>query len=159
MNEGMNEQMKGEKVMKTTKNIQAMVNRLMVIGVMVIACLQAQAVTYKNSYQGSVVGRQMPMVGVQTAAPAVSFQSTSALAGSGSALGANPTLNADGSVNEGAYRAGTSNGPRRVTNPDENDDDDTENGTPLGDAVLPLMLLACAYLILRATRRRREIEE
>jgi hypothetical protein len=41
-----------------------------------------------------------------------------------------------------------------IVTPDQGDDDDRPNGSPLGDAALPLLLLACAYLIMRATRTR-----
>lgn len=41
-----------------------------------------------------------------------------------------------------------------LVTPDQDDDDDRPNGSPLGDAALPLLLLACAYLIMRATRTR-----
>ena len=41
-----------------------------------------------------------------------------------------------------------------LVTPDQDDNDDRPNGSPLGDAALPLLLLACAYLIMRATRTR-----
>jgi hypothetical protein len=68
-------------------------------------------------------------------------------------------LNGDGSVNTSAYMGG----PRKATKeepggginpPDEEDEDNTENGTPLGDGLLPLMLLACAFAIYKVTRVR-----
>ena len=45
--------------------------------------------------------------------------------------------------------------PRRIINPDDDDDDDVENGTPVGDAMLPLLLLAIAYMAIRFGRNRR----
>ena len=41
-----------------------------------------------------------------------------------------------------------------IVTPDQDDEDDRPNGSPIGDAALPLLLLACAYLIMRATRTR-----
>ena len=147
--------------MKTTKNIKVMGYRLWIIGMMMFTSLCAQAVTYQNSYQGRAIGPHPATISIQTTAPAVSFQSTSAYTTNWSPSEVS-TLNADGTVNESAYMAGRSNGPRKdpAANPGTPDeDDDDEEQQPLGDAVPPMMLLACAYLIIRATRRRREIEE
>ena len=76
------------------------------------------------------------------------FQSTSTLTPSGSAYSANPTLNADGT----AYSPAS--GPRKATKdvvtlpdiPVIQEDINPEALVPVGDAVLPLMLFACAYL-------------
>lgn len=57
-----------------------------------------------------------------------------------------------GGEGEGGY-VGDIGGGGLVT-PDQDDDDDRPNGSPLGDVALPLLLLACAYLIMRATRTR-----
>lgn len=43
--------------------------------------------------------------------------------------------------------------PRRIINPDDDDDDDVENGTPVGDGLLPLLLLAMAYAVWKLRRR------
>lgn len=51
-------------------------------------------------------------------------------------------------------------GPRRATLGDDDWEDDTPHddeepwSTPIGDAAIPLALLACAYLIIRVVRRR-----
>lgn len=88
----------------------------------------------------------------------------------GSAYSSNPMIGTNGQAYSPSTRIG---GIRKTGEYDDTEDDDeyggnagTPGGTveendqlPIGDAVLPLMLLACAYLILRATRRRREIEE
>lgn len=42
-----------------------------------------------------------------------------------------------------------------LVTPDWGDDDDRPNGSPIGDAMLPLMLLACAYMCLRAFLKRK----
>ena len=94
--------------------------------------------------------------------PSSDFRSTSIMVGSGSTL--------PQAAVTGAYVAGTTpgtyspashvGGPRKITvNPgDEPGPDEGENSEPwedpIGDALLPLMLLACAYLIIRAARRR-----
>jgi hypothetical protein len=132
-----------------------MVLMLALIGV------QANAVEYPV-YQPS--GRQVAGPAFTPAtAPHATFQSTSTMsAGSGSSTFCS-TLNADGTVNAGAYGIGKNNvsgGPRKnngIDPPGDNDggDDPIENGTPIGDAVLPLMLLACAYMCLRPFLKRK----
>lgn len=146
MNEGMkelmSERMKGEKIMKTT--MQEI--KMMVVGLLVLSgTMQAAAVDYKNTYSGSTVGYQSAAAGIQTTAtaPSASFQSTSAMPTMTNVEVEN-TLNSDGTVNEEAYSPERRNsGPRRLPG----------NPSPVGDAVLPLMLLACAYLIIRARKR------
>ena len=117
---------------------------------------QAQAVEYKNMYQG--VHRQMSDYNGQASVPTVSFQSTSAYSSNWSQPEVS-TINADGSVNEGAYMAQhKAPGIRKdaIGNPDEEDDDDKPN--PIGDAVIPLMLLACAYAIYMVYKRKQRAE-
>ena len=126
-----------------------MVLMLALIGV------QSDAINYPV-YQPS--GRQVAGPAFTPAtAPNATFQSTSAMpAGSGSSTFCS-TLNADGTVNEEAYGVGSQDAPkiRRV------------GGTPgqggiqqpLGDAMLPLMLLACAYMCLRAFLKRKRATE
>ena len=84
--------------------------------------------------------------------PNAVFQSTSALQGSGSQYSATPMLGADGTATlDGAVStpAQAPSGPRRtISNPDDSEEN------PIGDAVLPLVLLAGAYLFWRAWRRR-----
>ena len=82
------------------------------------------------------------------------FQSTSTLQGSGSAYSANPALNADGtaynpteSSTPAQAPAQAPSGPRRI-NP-------IAAPTPIGDPVLPLMLMALAYMGLRLFRARK----
>lgn len=95
--------------------------------------------------------------------PSVVFQSTSTMMGSGSTYSANPTLNTDGTA---YYNGAAASGPRRVKmgdptptpnpgDPESGDQDNTEpDPTPVGDALIPLTLLAGAYIIIRATRRK-----
>lgn len=93
--------------------------------------------------------------GTRVEQPKAVFHSTSTMMGSGSQYSANPTLNADGTVNEEAYGVGNQDAPkvRRFSG---------TSGTPgqggiqqpIGDALIPLMLFAGAYLIIRAARRK-----
>ena len=86
-------------------------------------------------------------------APTTTFQSTSALAGSGSDYSSNPTIGDDGT----ATQPNTASQSRtlRPRRNDEWDDDniETPEDNPIGDALLPLMLLAVGYI---AVRRRAE---
>jgi hypothetical protein len=113
--------------------------------------VQAGAVTYGNVQKDPV---QSTMYNVQGTMPQVGFRSTSAMPVSTS-VGMS-TLNEDGTVNAEAYGVGRANvGLRRTGNPGTPDDDEEEEGEqqPLGDALLPLMIFACAYLTIRATRK------
>ena len=71
-------------------------------------------------------------------------------------------LNADGSVNSDAYMSSrTMSGPRKSssTNPGTPGDDDEEEGEqqPLGDAALPLLLIAMAYIAMQVYRREKVV--
>ena len=85
--------------------------------------------------------------------PNVQFQSTSTLQGSGSTYSATPALNADGTAYNPAASASPAqapSGPHRVAPA-------TPDGapTPVGDAVLPLMLMALAFGGVIYLRRRK----
>ena len=86
--------------------------------------------------------------------PNTVFQSTSTMTPTGSQYSSNPTLNSNGTAvapTSGPYKAkkdGISLPPTPT-----NQEGDSGN-VPLGDALIPLMLCAGAYLIVRATRRR-----
>ena len=88
------------------------------------------------------------------------WQSTSSMQGSGSAYSAQVTAVGAAEVTDMATTTTTdesSSGPnrRRGKKWDEGGlPDKPTDPTPLGDAALPLLLLACAYLIMRATRTR-----
>jgi len=86
-------------------------------------------------------------------APNATFQSTSAMLGSGSAYASNPTLNAEGMAiytEQPVSSDYASRGPRRIVTPGN-------SGTqqPIGDAVCPLMLMALAWAGIVYLRRRR----
>ena len=90
----------------------------------------------------------------QAEQPNAAFQSTSALTGSGSSYSSNPTLNADGTASyEGASYtpAKAPGGPNRVPPTDH-------SNTPLGDAVLPLMLCALAFCAVTYLRRKKALK-
>jgi len=59
-----------------------------------------------------------------------------------------------GYIGEGGWSSSGEGIGGGIVTPDQNDDDDRPNGTPLGDGVWPLLLFACAYLIVRVTRKR-----
>ena len=87
-------------------------------------------------------------------APNATFQSTSAMQGTGSAYSANPSLNAEGMAiytEQPVSSDYASSGPRRIVTPGN-------SGTqqPLGDALIPLLLMALAFLAFSYLRRKRE---
>ena len=84
--------------------------------------------------------------------PNAAFQSTSTMTGSGSSYSANPTLNGDGTAtydNAAPSNIPAGSGPRKTRPGDHTD------GQPLGDTLLPLLLMSlafCGYLYLRRNR-------
>ena len=130
-----------------------------------LSAVQAQAVDYKSTYKG--VRYEQPCqhveykVATTATAPMAGFQSTSAYSGQFS-NGQQSMLNSDGSVNGDAYIGslpGRSIRKTESTNPGTPTDEDEEEGEqqPLGDGLIALMLCACAYLIVRATRKEEKI--
>ena len=128
-----------------------------------LSAAQAQAVDYKSTYKGTQYEqpRQTEEYKVATTAtaPAVGFQSTSAYSGQFSNE-QQSMLNSDGSVNDEAYGVGPKRRPGSIRKdgmpgtPEEKDNDEDQ---PLGDGLMALMLCACAYLIVRATRKEEKI--
>ena len=90
----------------------------------------------------------------QAEQPNAAFQSTSTMMSSGSTYSANPTLNSDGtaSYNGASSPAKTSGGPHRVPPVSQ------EDHTPLGDAVLPLLLMSLAFCAFISLRRRKTVK-
>ena len=136
-----------------------------------LSAVQAQAVDYKNSYKPTVANSYPSVVSGQAVAPSASFQSTSAYSSQWAEQeSATPMLNSDGTVNDGAYmgglrrpgrvrRDGEGEGEGQINNPDDPDKEgegkESDDGnTPLGDAVLPLMLLLCAYAVYKVRARK-----
>ena len=90
------------------------------------------------------------------------WQSTSSMQGSGSSYSAQVTAVGAAEVTDMATTTGSTSGPNRARRAKMDDDDWGTNqeggepgGSPIGDAVLPLMLLACAYLGLRVFHKRK----
>ena len=107
--------------------------------------------------------------------PITAFRSTSTMVSSGSAYSATPALNSDGTA---AYSGSApASGPRRakMDDPDPSNPfinpgtgepstigdvgNPNEPGTPIGDALIPLALLALMYVCVRTFRRRRALRE
>ena len=101
----------------------------------------------------------------QAEQPNTVFHSTSTMQGSGSAYSANPELNADGSATYEGASYTPAKSPKRpggirkdgpTPNPGDPSEGEQDNTpTPLGDAVLPLMLIACAYVCVRSFKKKR----
>ena len=100
------------------------------------------------------------MVVALVALPAMAqdWQSTSAMPGSGSAYSAQVTAVGAAEVTDMAtttdsYSPAKAPSGRRHL-PGGTNEPGQSTDSPVGDAVLPLLLLACAYFIMRATRTR-----
>ena len=98
------------------------------------------------------------------------FQSTSTMTGSGSTYAPNPSLNSTGTANAPTYGGGNPGGPYKAVDPISDDEvwehykEDYGIGdglsTPIGDAILPLMVMALAYAVysaVRVYRRKRRV--
>lgn len=109
---------------------------------------QAGAVEYKNNYR-DVHQPVYQVQAVSTAAPTATFQSTSAYSGQWNQDDRQSMLNEDGSMNTEVYM---SSSPRRAPGTPGGELDPNAQ-QPIGDGLLVLMLCACAYLIVRATRK------
>jgi len=126
--------------------MKTMKQNLAIIAIFVVAAVMAlpAAAQQFNTFGGAV-------------APQTSFQSTSTMVGTGSAYSSNPMLNSNGT----AVYNGASYGPHKAKMDEGNPfsgggslpGNPQEPGQPLGDALLPLMLCALAYLIFRARKR------
>ena len=96
--------------------------------------------------------------------PQAQMQSTSVMPSAGSTL---PSAAVQGTYVTGAtvgtYSPANASGPNRAKRGDDDweDDDWGDTGdpypTPLGDAMIPLALLACVYLIMRVARKRSRV--
>jgi len=83
-----------------------------------------------------------------------SFRSTGTMTASGSRYASTPMLSADGSPTyDGA--GSPASGPRRI-GPAPDSDISTEDLVPIGDALIPLLLMAAMYvLLIRRTAAKR----
>ena len=84
------------------------------------------------------------------------FQSTSTMAPVNSQYSANPSLNEDGTAYSPAART---SGPKKAKTglPDLPNTEGKQDNTPIGDAVLPLMLMALAFGGVIYLRRRKAL--
>lgn len=115
------------------------------IFLLAISAMQALAVNYQ------------PFASSAAVTPSAQFHSTSVYSNQWGPQ--ESILNDDGSVNTGAYMGSQSNapsGPRRVGG---------QSGTPggggtqqpIGDAIIPLLLMAAGYMVYRLRRRRKMV--
>ena len=139
--------------------MKTMKQNLAIIAIFVVAAVMAlpAAAQQFNTFGG-------------TMAPQASFQSTSTMRGTGSSYSSNPMINRNGTA---AYSCSSPvGGPLRAKkdgNPFDNGSGGTVNigevvnpnepGTPLGDALVPLALMALAFGAVVAVRRRRSAEK
>lgn len=153
--------------MKNVRHLMMVITCMALLGAM-----QVMAVTYEPQKPLKRYSHPMPVM--TATAPTATFQSTSSLPTSGSVYTTTPALNENGTVNEEAYGVGRRNvsGPRRVGGPgsvgneddeggggsglnQESQNDNSENGSPIGDAVLPLLLCALAFCGVLYMRKRK----
>lgn len=127
-----------------------------IVYILSIACLlvlgttQAQAVRYKPYTSTSCANQRYDAA----VTPTIGFTSTSAYATDDWTNPTTPMLNADGSVSAGAYMAeqvvsGPHRAPATGTPDGDLNEDDQQLGVPLGDAILPLLLMAAAFCLMR----------
>lgn len=139
--------------MNTTKNISVMGYRLWVIGVLLwLGAAEVQAVTY-DTYK-SAYGQSAGQTPSMATAPQSGFQSTSVFSDQWAQREQVSSINEDGTVNDAAYGMGRRPGIKKdnINNPIVDEENDDGN-VPLGDAVLPLMLLAIGYWVVRKRNR------
>ena len=91
--------------------------------------------------------------------PNSAFQSTSTMMGSGSSLSSNPTINENGTATTPSYSPAkaSGSGPRKAGSlPGKPTNGEGDNGnTPIGDAVLPLLLMSLAFVGVTYLRKRK----
>lgn len=134
--------------------------------ILLICCISCSTILMASTYSvapTSVISHRLNhsenanAIGYGTIqAPTVQFESTSTMEMSGSSLFNSESDMIIGSNNPNQGKG--TNGPRRII--DEEDNDEKPDGwqepfdDPLGDAVLPLLLLAAGYVVLVARKRR-----
>ena len=138
------------------KGLNLIIGKIALIGLLAVMPIAINAVEFKNTYHP--VGYDQQLARVYTEAPAAVFQSTSTLAESGSAWSATPMLNADGTAYDPLV---SPSGPRKMRMGDDEDEPaviETPTGKqPIGDAVLPLMIMALAFCGVVYLRRRKAL--
>lgn len=122
---------------------------LVLIAITGAISVSATATQYGNTYQPKYDQSQYNPGGSYTQMPSINMQSTSVLQGSGSAL---PQAAVTGSYTaEEAQSASMKSGPRRGRPGDWTD----PYKDPLGDAIIPLTLIAFAYVCVCALHKKR----
>ena len=139
------------------KGLNLIIGKIALIGLLAVLPIAMSAVEFKNTYRP--IGYDQQRARVYTEAPATVFQSTSTLAASGSAWSATPMLGEDGM----AYNPSVNpSGPRKMRMEDDEDEPaviETPTGKqPIGDAVLPLMIMALAFCGVVYLRRRKALK-
>lgn len=102
------------------------------------------------SFTFSVLGMAQGVKSISETMPEQPFQSTSSIACSGSTL---PQAAITGVVIVEEENTGRPHGPRRVGGWGDNNAGDP-GAVPVGDAILPLALLAAAYVLFLARKKR-----
>lgn len=139
--------------MRTQNIIIATRNTLLLCLIVLTGTIEAWGVEYQTKYKGTMYNVQST-TSYGVAAPVTTFQSTSAYSEQWQEEEQVSMLNSDGSIANSPLAAAPS-GPRRAPGtPGEQLDPTTQQ--PLGDVLLPLTLLACAYAIYKVSRRRKE---
>ena len=122
-------------------------------------CEMMQKKGNKNMKRIVMILMAVALIALPTMAQQDQWQSTSTMQGSGSAYSAQVTEVGATSANEMVTTTYSSakapSGPRRVIGTNS-DGGEGSNDSPIGDAVLPLMLMALAYAAVIAFRKRKE---
>lgn len=146
---------------KRTKNMSKIVLKIMILVVVAAFALPTTAQNWSSQ----------PVIKQQTITPGTSFQSTSTMTGSGSSYTPNPTIGSNGTAySPSSYAPSRIGKPRKADANDDGFDDETglpvgnidnpivdpndPGNTPIGDAALPLILLALAYAIYKVYRKK-----
>lgn len=127
----------------------------LIVGLLLIGAVETQAVEYKTTYKGSdhaIQQTEYQVAASATTASSASFQSTSAMPVA--SMGAS-TLNADGTVNAEAYGIGQEETPAKAPNGPRKVGGHAQEGTPIGDAVLPMLFMSLAFGLFVYFRRKR----
>ena len=130
----------------------------LIVGLLLIGAVETQAVEYKTTYKGSdraIQQTEYQVAASATTTPSAGFQSTSAMPVA--SMGAS-TLNADGTVNAEAYGVGQEETPAKAPNGPRKVGGHAQEGTPIGDAVLPMLFMSLAFGLFVYFRRKQTLK-
>lgn len=137
------------KIMKTTKIY------ILLISFLMVGIIQATAVEYKSTYYGVHPQSTYVSVATKATAPSITFKSTSPYSAQWQDKQQQPMLNSDGSIaNDPMANSPFHSGPRKGPGT-PGGDLDPETQQPIGDALLPLLVMALAFVAVRRYRRRK----